>query len=222
MTPGRWFRYAPLLGALFVVLAAAGFLVAGETPDVDALAPEINDKYDSEAKHLIGVYLVTLSAVALLFFAAHLRGALRLLVPHGRMANAAFAGAITAAVGFMVAAGLHGALTSAVQEDTVSDQALQALNVLDNWSFVPFSAGIAVLVLATALTIIRAARVLPAWFGWLGIVIGILGISPLGFFGFLAAGLWLLALSIMLYINWDSLQRDATAPPAPPAAQMPA
>jgi hypothetical protein len=219
MTPGRWFRYAPLLGVLFVVLATAAYLIAGETPDVDALAPEIKDKYDSEAKHLIVVYLLTLSAVALLFFAAHLRGALRLLNPAGRMANAAFAGAITAAVGFMVAAGIHGALTSAVQEDRVSGQALQALNVLDNWSFVPFSVGIAVLVLATSLTIIRAGSVLPARFGWLGLVIAILGLSPLGFFGFLAAGLWLLALSIMLYTNWDSLHGDA---PAPPAAQMPA
>ena len=103
----------------------------------------------------------------------------------------------------------------------MSGQALQALNALDNWSFIPFSAGIAVLVLATALTIIRAGGVLPARFGWLGLVIGILGLSPLGFFGFIAAGLWLLALSIMLYSSWDSLHRDSTAP-APPAAQMPA
>jgi hypothetical protein len=221
MTRGRWFRYAPLLGALFVILVAAGFLLAGETPDIKALPPEIKDKYDSEAKHLIGMYLVILGAVALLFFACHLRGALRLLDPIGRMANAAFAGAVTAAVGFMVAAGFHGALTEAVHEKTVSGQALQALNALDNWSFVPFSAGVAVLVFSSGIVIVRAARPLPAWFGWLGVVIGIVGISPLGFFGFLAAGLWLLALSIMLYGQWDALHRDGTAP-APPAAPMPA
>jgi hypothetical protein len=189
MTRGRWFRYAPLLGVLFVILAAAGFLVAGDTPDVKALPPEIQDKYDDEAKHLIGLYLLTLGAVALLFFASHLRAVLRLLDPIGRLPNAAFAGAITAAVGFMVAAGIHGALTEAVHEKTVSGPALQALNVLDNWSFVPFSAGIAVLMIAT------------------------------GFFGFVAAGLWILALSIMLYTRWEELHRPA---PEPPIAQMPA
>ena len=219
MTAGRWFRYAPLLGALFVILAAAGFLLTGETPDVKALPPEIQDKYDDEAKHLIGLYLVTLGAVALLFFASHLREALRLLDPIGRLPNAAFAGAITAAAGFMVAAGIHGALTEAVHEGTVSGPALQALNVLDNWSFVPFSAGIAVLMIATGATIVRAGRLLPVWFGWLAVVIGIIGISPLGFFGFVAAGLWILALSIMLYTRWDDLHRPA---PEPPIAQMPA
>jgi hypothetical protein len=219
MTPGRWFRYAPLLGALFVILATAGFLLTGETPDIKALPPEIQDKYDDEARHLIGIYLLTLASVALLFFASHLREVLRLLDPIGRLANAAFAGAITAAVGFMVAAGIHGALTEAVEEGTVSGPALQALNALDNWSFVPFSAGIAVLMLASGITIIRAARLLPVWFGWLAVVIGVIGISPLGFFGFAAAGLWILAFSIMLYTRWDDLHRPA---PEPPAAQMPA
>ena len=120
-----------------MILVVAGFLVVGETPGTDALPAEIKSDYDDQAKHLIGLYLVTLGAVALLFFASHLRGALRLLDPFGRMANAAYAGAVTAAVGLMVSAGVHGALTDAVDQEEVSGQALQALNALDNWSFVP-------------------------------------------------------------------------------------
>jgi hypothetical protein len=222
MSPGRWFRYAPLLGVLFVILVVAGFLVIGDTPGSDALPPEIKDKYDDQAKHLIGLYLVTLGAVALLFFASHLRGALRLLDPFGRMANAAFAGAVTTAVGLMVAAGIHGAITDAVDQKEVSGPALQALNVLDNWSFVPLGAGMAVLLLATGIAIVRGARLIPAWFGWLGVIIGIVGISPLGFFGALAGVLWLLALSVMLYIGWETLHRDSAAPGVPPAGRMPA
>ncbi len=214
MSPGRWFRYAPLLGALFVILVVTGFVIVGDTPGTDALPAEIKDKYDDQVKHLIGLYLVTLGAVALLFFAAHLRGALRLLDPFGRMASAAFAGAVTAAVGFMVSAGFHGALTDATDQKEVSGQALQALNSLDNWSFVPITAGIAVLVLATSIAIIRGARLIPAWFGWLGVVIGILGITPLGFFGAVAAALWLLALSIVLYRRWEALHQDTAAPGA--------
>jgi hypothetical protein len=221
MTAGRWGRYAPLLGALFVILTAIGFLVAGDTPDIDALPAEIKDSYDDEAKHLIGLWLVTLGAVSLLFFGAHLRAALRALHPTGRMANAAFAGAITAATGFMVAAGLHGAITSAVQENEVAGPALQALNTLDNWSFVPFTAGLATLVIATGLAIARAARLIPTWFGWLGVVIGIVGISPLGFFGFLAGGLWVLALSLILYRRWSDLGQGG-AGPAPPVTATPA
>jgi hypothetical protein len=218
MESGGWSRYVPLLGALFVVLIVAGFLVGGDTPDIDALPPEIQDEYSSEGRHLLAIYLLTLGSVALLFFAGHLRAVLRTLSPTGRLANVAFAGAVTAATGFMVAAGIHGALTEAVEEGTVSGQALQALNALDNWSFIPFSAGIATLVLATGISIIRARRVLPAWFGWLAVVIGIVGLTPLGFFGAVAAMLWLIALSIMLYARGDALRGGAAGPP--PAAQL--
>ena len=214
MNPGRWFRYAPLLGAVFVILTVAGFLVVGETPGTDALPAKIKSDYDDQAKHLIGLYLVTLGAIALLFFSTHLRGALRLLDPFGRMATAAFAGAVTTAVGLMVAAGIHGALTDAADQKEVSGQALQALNALDNWSFVPLVGGMAVLVLASAIAILRGGRLIPVWFGWLGVVIGIVGITPLSFFGTLAGALWVLALSILLHSRWETLHQGTAAPAA--------
>ena len=62
------------------------------------------------------VVILALGAVALVFFGAHLRSVLKRLDPPGRMANAAFAGALVAAVGFMVSAGLHGALTDAADQ----------------------------------------------------------------------------------------------------------
>jgi hypothetical protein len=219
MRSGPWFRYAPLLGALFVVLAVIGFLVGGETPDIDALPGEILDEYDSEGKHLAAVYLLALSGVTLLFFAGQLRAGLRLLEPLGRMANAAYAGAITLAIGLLVAAGIHGALTEAVNEGPISGQALQALNALENWSFIPLAAGMGTLVLASAIAIVRAKRMLPAWFGWLGVVIGIVALTPLGFFGFVAGGLWVLALSIMLYTRWTDLHSEG---PVAPQATLPA
>ena len=221
---GRWFKYAPLLGALFVVLTVVGFLVTGETPDSDASGAEVRDAYDDQAKHLIGTYLVILGSIALLFFSAHLRSALRFLSPGGRMGNAALAGAITAATGFLVAAVIHGALTSAV-DDKLPDAAVQALNGLDNWSFPPFVAGLGTMVLATGLAIARAARLIPGWFGWLGVLIGLLMFTPAGFFGFIASGLWILALSILLYLRWEDLHRndpDQGRPPAGAATRMPA
>jgi hypothetical protein len=213
-------RYAPLLGALFVVLAAIGFIVGGETPDIDALPVKILKEYNDEGKHLAAVYLLALSGVALLFFAGQLRAALRALDPLGQMANAAYAGAVTLAVGFFVAAGIHGALTEAVNEGPISGQALQALNALDNWSFIPLAAGMGTLVLATGIALVRARRILPVWFGWLGVVIGVVAITPLGFFGFVAGGLWIIALSIMLYTRWADLHSGDG--PVAPQASLPA
>ena len=76
--------------------------------------------------------------------------------------------------------------------------------------------GIAVLMLSTAIAIIRGARLIPGWFGWVGVIIGIVGFSPLGFFAALAAVLWLLALSILLYVRWEALHRETAAPAVPP------
>lgn len=221
MTRGRWFRYAPLLGALFVVLVAAGFIVAGDAPDVDSSAQEIRDSYGDEAKHIIGAFLVALGAGALLFFASQLRAALRIVEPFGRMANTAFAGAIVAATGFLVAAGIHAGLGDVAQDDAISGQAVQALNVLDNWSWLPFSMGTVVMVLASGIAIVRGAGRLPVWLGWIGIVIGILFVTPVGFIAFIAAGLWVLVLSILLYARWDELHRgDVGTQPTLPGASI--
>jgi hypothetical protein len=213
-------RNAALLGALFVILVAAGFLISGDTPDLKASALRVKSEYDNhEAKHLISTYLVILGSIALLFFAAHLRGVLRSIDPAGRTAGAAYAGAVVSAGGFLFAAAVHGALTEAANENTVSGPALQALNALDNWTFPPFVGGLGVMVLATGLGLARGARgVLPGWFGWLGVVIGVVAISPVGFFGFVAGGLWVLVLSILLYSRWEDIHRDGAPPVAPAAA----
>ena len=178
MSPGRSSRYAPLLGALFVILVLVGFVVAGDTAGTDALPAEIKDKYDDQAKHLIGLYLVALGAVALLFFASHLRGALRLLDPFGRMGNAALAG------GGDRRGGTHGLLRhpwrahrcrrperglgpGAAGAECPRQLELRADHRRDRR--------------ARARHRHRdhpGRRLIPGWFGWLGVVIGIVGLSP--------------------------------------------
>jgi hypothetical protein len=222
LTERPWFRFAPLLGALFVVVTVIGFVVAGDTPDVDANPTQIRADYDNEAAHQIGAYLVALGAIALLFFAGHWRAVLRALNPVGRMANVAVAGASVAAAGFLVAALIHAALTDAAQKETVTDPALQALNALDNWSFYPFSIGIAVFVLASGIALVGGRAFFPSWVGWAAIVIGILQLVPfVGFFAFLAAAIWILVVSLMLFTRWEAV-RGLGGDGPPPEARAPA
>ena len=65
----RELRFVPLLGALFVVLVAVAYVVAGEPPSHHAQGAEIRDAYDSETKHQIAAFLGALGGVPLLFFA---------------------------------------------------------------------------------------------------------------------------------------------------------
>jgi hypothetical protein len=207
MNARPWMRFTPLLGALFVVLTVIGFVVAGDTPDVDGTPTEIRADFDDEAAHQIGAYLVVLGSVSLLFFAGQWRALLRVLNPAGRMANVALVGATVAATGFLVAAAIHSAVTDAAQKETVGDAALQALNALDNWSFYPFAFGIAVFMLSSGIALVGSRPFFPTWVGWAAVVIGILILVPfVGFVAFLAAAAWILAVSLMLFSRWEAVR----------------
>ena len=65
----RELRFVPFLGALFVVLVAVAYVVAGEPPGHHAQGAEIRDAYDSETKRQIAAFLGALGGVPLLFFA---------------------------------------------------------------------------------------------------------------------------------------------------------
>jgi hypothetical protein len=213
-------RFVPLLGALFVVLIVVGYLVAGDTPDIDALGPKIRDAYDSEAKHQIAAFLVALGAVPLVFFAGYFRAVLRRLHPSGLLtANIALAGAITAATGLAVQSIIHAALAEAAQKSKFSDQALQSLNALDGWSFYPLAIGLAIFMLASGLALVRGRRFLPPFLGWAAVALGVLGLVPLvGFFAAILSAIWVVVVSLMLFARAEAVDRlwGETGPTAPP------
>ena len=126
----------------------------------------------------------------------------------------ALSGAAVAAAGFLVAAGIHSALAEAAQEENFTDPGLQALNALDSWSFYPFSVGLATFMLSSGMALVRSRVPLPSWAGPAAVGIGVLGLVPfVGFFAFLAAGVWILVVSLMLFSRSDRLQRADEPPP---------
>jgi len=191
-------RYAPLTGVLFVVMVAAGFLISGDTPDADAPGSEVVDFYkDGMGKQVVATLLVTLGAVALVWFASSLRSILRTAEGGtGRVANIAFAGGLASAVGFWVSAGIH--FTLADVGGDIDAAGAQALNALDSDSFFAFAPGIAVLILASALVALRTG-ILPAWMAWVGFVIFVASFTPVGFVAFLLSGIWIIVVSVLLY-----------------------
>ena len=138
--------------------------------------PEIRDAYDSETKHQIGAFLGALGAVPLLFFAGYFRAVLRQLHPSGRLsANVALAGAVVVATGLAVQSLIHAALAEAAQTSEFSDQALQALNALDGWSFYPIAIGLSTFLLACGVALLRGRRFFAPFLAWAAVVLGVLG-----------------------------------------------
>jgi hypothetical protein len=196
-------RFAPLTGVAFVVLVLVVFILEGETPDVDDRAREVVDFYaDNEGQTFFASVILALASVLLIFFAATLRGALRRgEEAAGVLSVAAFGGGVVAAAGFGVDAAFRFALADSAED--IDPAAAQALNALFGDFFFPMVVGLSALVLATSLAALRT-RIVPVWLAWVGIVIVVVFFTPLGFIAFLASGLWIAAVSVLLWRREES------------------
>jgi hypothetical protein len=194
-------RLALLAGAVFVVLVAAGFTVGGDTPEVKSSAVKIVNYYnDNQAKQIVAALLVLASVPFLLIFSVVLQRTLRAFErPGGWLSLLAFAGGVVAAAGFLVAVGIHIALVESTDHHQLA--AAQALNALDSDCFPAFAAPIGVLTFATGFATFRGQGPLPRWLGWVAVIVGLLVFTPAGFFAFLASGVWVLVVSVVLYMR---------------------
>ena len=212
----RWSRLAPLTGVLFVALVVAANVLTGSTPGSKATATKVITFYHSHrAREDTAAYLTGLSLFVGLFFYGLLRSHLRRVAATERLAAIAFAGAVLFAVGGGLSAGIT--LTLADVPTRLDASSAQALNLLRNdLTVFLLLAGIAVLLFASGLAIVRTA-LLPRWLGWFALAFGVVGLTPAGFVSFLAVGVWTLGVSIVLYMRAARPDAAATGEPSLPA-----
>ena len=204
-------RLAPLTGVLFVVLLVVALVLGGEPPDADAPRGEVLDYWtDKETEAMVSSFLGALAMVPYLWFVGTLRSALRAAEGRtGRLSGIAFAGGIVFA-----AYALVGLTVQFVAADTAGDvpaEVTQTLSALSVESWLGLAVGNAVLLLATGVLAVRTG-VFPSWLGWITVLLGIASITPAGFFAFLLTFVWILGISILLF-----LRDRAPAAPAPTA-----
>jgi Domain of unknown function (DUF4386) len=187
----------PLSGAASVVLIVASFIVVGETPDLDAPMSEVVSFYtDNDSSLQFGAALLALGAFFFLLFSTTVSTLLRRDPARGAVAaNFSLAGGIVFAVGATIFAGL--AFTAGDTVDDIGPATLQTLHVLEMDMFFTVAVGTAAFLLGTGVGALKTA-LLPRWLAWVAIVIGVIALTPAGFFGFLALGIWTLIASVML------------------------
>jgi hypothetical protein len=209
---------APATGIVFIALVVVCVILLGEGPDATKkTAQEVADFYqDNEDEQIIGSFLVGLASVFFLFFAGSLRRLLREAEgPDGMLSAVSFAGATVFVAGAAVVATINLALADLA--DDLDPVALQAINGI-TWDFyIPFIVGMAPFFFASGLCAVRTAA-LPKWLGWVAIVLGVVIVTPVGFFALLAGGVWILVVSILLTMR----ARGAPGAPAAPAPGTPA
>ena len=190
-------RWAPLTGAAFVALLVASFILSGSTPDPDDSAQKVVTFYkDHDTKEIVSAILGAYGTLFFVFFAGVLRGTLRRTEPGpGTLSAVTFGGGIVAAVGGLIFAALT--FTLADLADKLDPSAMQALNALSGDFFFPLAVGIGAFQIASGIATVRWGP-LPRWLGWVGILIGVVAVTPAGFFGILASLAWILVTSIVL------------------------
>src|SRR5687768_10619291 len=212
MAEQRWEKLGAATGIVFVVLAFASYLIAGELPRPGDSTEQVVAYYtDDSDKILWSMWLFGLAGIAFLWFLGSLRSHLmKAEGGTGRLSAVAFGGGIAAGVVYSIGISISSALAFGIAQNA-SAEITDVLSDLATHLYNGSAFGFFVLVLATTL-ISGRTKVFPAWLGWLGWLVALLAlgstltlvvdsgpfatgeiVSILGFFGFF---LWFLVLSI--------------------------
>ncbi len=188
---------AALTGLAFVVLVVIGFAVAGEPPDpTDDSIEEVIDYYADDGPVFFGAALQALGAVALVFFGGYLRKVLTAASGEGHtLPSVVLAGTVILATGIGIDSTIS--FTLAETADEIAPEAVAALSALWNNDFMPMAIGMAVFLLSLGLSVVRHGG-LPAWLGWIALVLGVIAVTPIGFAAFIGGSLLIAIASVML------------------------
>jgi hypothetical protein len=211
MQANTYQRALAIAGILFGVVIAVGIVLAGDQPDdSQSAAKAFSYWHDHQTKAVAAALLAHAAAVLFVFFGAGLRSALR----SGEAEEAtysviAFGGAVLTAAGFVIVGMVGLAATTAA--DHGAQDAVYAINQISAADWIPFTAGLSVLMLAAGIGGLRTLA-LPRWLSWVAIVLGVGFFTPVGAFGFLLVPFWVLAVSAVLYRRSEGAAAPKPAP----------
>jgi hypothetical protein len=190
---------------MFVLLVVVAFLIGGETPSTDDSRREIVDFYlQNDDSQAIASAVLAIACVALLFFLGSLRRALRAAPGDGGvLSTVVLLGGALIAVGASIFAGIG--LTLGDAADELPAASILTLNALNSDMFFTLAVGTTTFNLALGLAILLH-RGLPRALGWVALVIGIAGLTPIAFFAFLATAIVFVWASIALLRRADRVE----------------
>ena len=201
-------RWAALAGVVYVALFVIGvILIYNGTPDSSS-APAKIIAYYSDSGHRnrmnVGWLLAGLGLFFFLWFVSALRQAIRRLeVEDGFFTGLATIGGVVYATLSLAALAVETGIRT-MSDDTYHHTVYPGLiHAADDAAWVLHAsggAGLAAMIVAASLAAVRA-RAVPTWAGWLGVVVGILSLGLLIFFPWFLAAIWILVVSIGMFLR---------------------
>jgi hypothetical protein len=201
-------QWAGLAGIAYVVLFIIGaiFSYGAGQPDTGSAPEELISYYSDSGnrdKVALGWILVLLGLFFFLWFVAGLRQAVGQLDGNGLLAVLTTIGGAVYAALALAAVSVNTAIKT-MSDDTFQDTVYpELIHAADDTAYVLHSAGgigAGAMMIAASLAALRA-RVLPAWAGWLGIVLGIAALFSIFFFPQIGIAVWLVAAGAILFLS---------------------
>jgi MFS family permease len=209
-------RWGPICGLLFVVFLVASFFL-GPTPSTGKSPQYLLNWYSSNShKRNIGIAVV-LSDIAVvfgLFWFGYLRDRFSRSDLGSRFSPILLAGAILFAGGGLMFSGTELALIDDPKK--MEPATAQTLNFLTtDVGAAALVVGVSILMWAAGFIALRT-QVLPRWVAWFSFVIAVVALAgPIGFFAFLATGVWVLVVAFNMWRFELSLPVSGDVPERP-------
>jgi hypothetical protein len=208
MKKTNWARWSLLSGFVFVVLWIVSTAMAGQNkylPPAEEISAHFIDNYSQIS---YAGYVGVVSMFFLLWFSGSLRSVLnRGLQEQGLLADIAAGGGIAASLLGMIAASSTRAL--AERAETTGgfglDAATSLVDLSGQLSGLALPVAFAVLITASGLALLRTGM-LPTWFGWVSVILGIALVSPLIYAVLPLGFLWTVVVSLWLFARSDENQ----------------
>ena len=224
MDSRAWLRLTPVAGLVWVALVIASVLLAGDQPgNDDSVEKFVSYFSDGGNRDQLGIATV-LAAIGGPIFLWFLTGVRDLLRSEeglwGNGAPLAFGAGLAFVILLWTGSATGYAFASAAdiydnfRVDPQSVHTAMTLSALSFW-LVAFGSVAAAVMIGAASIVILGTGVLPAWLGWVGIVLAALSFVGAPFIPGLAALVWVLVMSVVL------MTRQAPRAPATPAPTAP-
>ena len=211
----RWERWSALAGVLFVVLLVIGIAMSGDAGDTPDKVQAYYAESANRAKEIAAFFLIAGAGLAFLSFLGTLRELLvRAEGGPGTLSALVFGPGI-AFVALLVAGSAISRAPAALADQDEFTLDANTAEMLDAAGYLAIVGGVmlaSVLVLAASTAALRTGA-LPAWLGWVGLVVAVAMLFAIFFFPILAFLAWVLAVSLVLTVAAWRVRDAATSPP---------
>jgi hypothetical protein len=205
MNSSSWNRWLALAGILFAILFVVGIFLATSIDSSESDANILKDAKDGtiQTATVIGAYLVAVSCIMLMAFASRLRAVLSAAEGgNGLLSRMSFlaTGVLMAMLlaGIFAIAAVPGALVFGGAPDPTNADTVRFLPQMGFGAMLVGGGFSAIAMILPASIVTLRTGVLPAWFGWLGLVACIALLFGAFFIPMIALPIWVLIAGILL------------------------